>query len=78
LRPLSALRFDTSYRERRRVALDAYIEVRVNRVEMDGAIDGLVLRTALYKGGCVELIKAGQRDLSQDGRDNYRLAPTVG
>ena len=40
LQRLSPFRFDTAYRERRRVALDAYIDVRANRYSVPAHLAG--------------------------------------
>jgi transposase len=60
LRPLSALRFDTSYRERRRVALDAYIEVRANRYSVPAHLVGTWVTVHLGLDGWMKVFDADE------------------
>jgi transposase len=51
LRRLSAIRFDTSYRETRRVALDALIDVRANRYSVPAHLVGEIVFIAIGLDG---------------------------
>lgn len=51
LRPLPAVRFDTSYRERRFVAWDGYVDVRGNRYSVPAALAGQAVSVRISLDG---------------------------
>jgi len=55
LQPLSPIRFDTSYRQSRRVALDGYIDVRGNRYSVPCHLCGLMVSIRICLDGVLKV-----------------------
>ena len=60
LRPLPPHRYDTSYRESRRVAWDGCIEVRGNRYSVPGELTGDVVSIRITLDGVVKVFHADE------------------
>ena len=58
LSPLPRVRFDTSYRERRRVALDAFIDVRGNRYSVPAHLCGETVAVRIGLDGTLKVFDA--------------------
>jgi len=55
LRPLSPVRYDTSYRERRAVSWDGYVDVRGNRYSVPDRLCGSVVTVRISLGGVLSV-----------------------
>jgi transposase len=55
LRPLPAVRYDTSYRQTRQVSWDAYVEVRGNRYSVPGELVGRVVAVRIALDGLLSV-----------------------
>src|SRR5699024_1518949 len=72
LQPLPALRFDTSYRERRRVALDALIDVRGNRYSVPAHLVGETVAIAIGLDHTLKVFDGAETLVAR-----HRLAPAA-
>jgi transposase len=70
LQPLPVVRFDTSYRERRWVAWDGYVEVRGNRYSVPDTLCGEAVTVRITLGGVVTIYDARDEKVSE-----HRLRP---
>jgi transposase len=71
LGPLPAVRFDTSYRERRIVAWDAYIDVRGNRYSVPALLCGTVVAVRVNLDGVLSVYDGEDAKVAE-----HRLRPT--
>ncbi len=71
LQPLPAVAFDTSYRERRVVAFDGYVEVRGNRYSVPDSLCGQTVACRITLDGRLTIFDAQDRAVAE-----HRLAPT--
>lgn len=79
LQPLPAVAFDTSYRERRVVAFDAYVEVRGNRYSVPDSLCGETAVVRITLDGRLTAFDAGDRPVAQhrlqSARDGWVSVP---
>ena len=72
LGPLPAVRFDTSYRERRRVAWDGYIDVRGNRYSVPSDLCGTVVAVRVSLAELLSVYDDGDVKVAE-----HRLRPVA-
>lgn len=70
LKPLPRLPFDTSYRERRVVAFDGYVEVRGNRYSVPDSLCGETVVVRITLDGRLTVFDAGDQPVAE-----HRLRP---
>lgn len=70
LRPLPAVRYDTSYQEYRVAGWDGYIDVRGNRYSVPGSLSGTMVRVRISLEGTVSVLTMDEQKVVE-----HRLVP---